>query len=106
MGWKDTGYLCQATETFDKFNRPKKTYTETFVYCNKKSVRGVEFYQAQAQGITPELLIEVKEYNNEDHFRFNGKLYRIIRSYSRNNETYELTLTSTLVDNKTEVISA
>lgn len=99
MMWRDTGYLMTKTNTLDKFNRPKPSYTETLVYCNKKSVGRSEFYQANAQGLKPELIVEVKEYNNEDHFKYNDKIYRIIRAYSKNEETYELTLTSTLVDN-------
>lgn len=103
MYWRDSGYLCQETITYDKFNRPKIGYTETFVYCNKKSVRQSEFYQAQAQGLKPELVVEVKQFDNETHFRFNEKLYRIIRSYTKSDEIIELVLTSTLVENEANI---
>lgn len=100
MMWREIGYLCKEVEnSFDKYNKPKKSYTETLVYCNKKSVRQSEFYQAQAQGLKPELVIEVKTYDGEDHFKFNDKLYRILRTYSKNDEVIELVLTSTLVNN-------
>jgi hypothetical protein len=98
MIWRDIGYLMTKTNTLDKFNKPKPSYTETEVYCNKKSVGRTEFYQATAQGLKPELIVEVKQYNGADHFKLNDKVYRIIRSYTRNEEIYELTLTSTLVD--------
>ena len=98
MMWREVGYLCQKSETFDKFNRPKISYIETLVYCNKKSVRQSEFYQAQAQGLKPELVIEVKTYNGEDHFKFEGKLYRILRTYTKNGEVIELVLTSLITE--------
>lgn len=98
--WRDVGYLMQEVETLDKYHRPKKSYTEKMVYCNKKSVKGIEFYQAQAQGIMPELVIETKTYGGEDHFKYNDKIYRIIRTYSKMGEVTELVLTSTLIENK------
>lgn len=106
--WRDVGYLMTEVETFDKFNRPKKGYTETMVYCNKKSVKGVEFYQAQAQGIKPELVIEIKTIptDKQTHFKFNNKVYRILRHYSKTGEVYELTLTSTLVDNVAQEVAS
>lgn len=99
MMWRNVGYLCTKVETYDKFNRPQISYTEKLVYCNKKSVRQSEFYQAQASGLKPELVVEVKEYNGEEHFKFDNKLYRIIRTYTKSGETIELVLTSTLIDN-------
>lgn len=98
MMWRDTGYLMTKTDTLDKFNKPHASYTETEVYCNKKSVGRTEFYQARAQGLKPELVVEVKQYNGEDHFKLNDKVYRIIRSYTKNEEVYELTLISPLVE--------
>lgn len=100
MMWREIGYLCKEAETtFDKFNKPiKGNYIETEVFCNKKSVKQNEFYQAQAQGLKPELVIEVKTYDGSDHFKFENKLYRIIRTYSKNDEVIELVLTSTLVN--------
>ena len=109
MMWRDIGYLMTEVETLDKFNKPQKSYTEEMVFCNKKSVKGVEFYQAQAQGIKPELVIEVKKEPTEEqtHFKFNNKTYRIVRTYSKNEEVIELVLTSTLVDNAPkQVVSA
>lgn len=105
MIWRDIGYLMTKTNTLDEFHRPKPSYAETMVYCNKKSVGRTEFYQATAQGLKPELVVEVKQYNGEDHFKLNDKVYRIIRSYTRNEEVYELTLTSLLVDNIVSGIS-
>jgi SPP1 family predicted phage head-tail adaptor len=100
MYWRDVGYLVTETEELDKFNRPKPVYSYNKIFCNKKAIKGVEFYQAQAQGIKPELVVEVREYNNEEHFKFNDKLYRVIRNYSKNDEITELVLTSTLTDNE------
>jgi hypothetical protein len=99
MMWRDIGYLMTEVEIYDKYNKPKITYIEEMVYCNKKSVKGIEFYQAQAQGIKPELVIEVKTYNEQSHLKFNNTIYRVIRTYSKSDEVIELVLTSTLVEN-------
>lgn len=55
------------------------------VFANKKSVRQTEFYQAQATGLKPELMFEVRsiEYQEEPKLAFNGKEYNIIRAYEK-----------------------
>jgi hypothetical protein len=102
MYWRDFGYLCKEKTELDRFRKPHKEYEETPVYCNKKSVRQSEFYQAQAQGYKPEAVFEIRafEFNGATHFRHaaandpGGKLYRIIRTYERGGDIMELTCTA------------
>lgn len=94
MLWRDIGYLMHEknpAET-DEMGRPVVSYSETKVFCNKKSVRQSEFYQAHAQGFRPELMFEVRsdEYHGETHFKYAGKVYRIIRTYDKNGEITEI----------------
>lgn len=61
------------------------------VFANKKSVRQNEFYQAQALGLRPELMFEIRsfEYTGEEKLEFDDHEYSIIRTYDRG-ETIEL----------------
>ncbi len=101
MYWRDIGYLCNATEHFDKFNKPYYIYERREVYCNTKGVKRSEFYQAQAQGYKPEICVEIKEqdYNRETHFEYNEVMYRIIRTYPVKNEAIELICQSLVAEN-------
>lgn len=99
MYWKDVGYLCKEVSGLDELHRPIISYTESKVFCNIKSITQSEFYQAQTVGLKPELKVEVKKYNNEDHFRYNNKLYKILRTYTKN-DIIELVLTSMVIENE------
>ena len=100
MFWRDIGYLCVEEEKLDKFNKPYKQFTKKLVYCNSKGVKGVEFYQAQAQGYRPELCVDIKEidYAGEKHFEYDGKMYRVIRTYPVKDECIELTCQALVSD--------
>lgn len=97
MYFKDVGYLEKEIKAPDELHRPKKTYTEQKVFFDKKSIGFTEFYQAQAVGLKPEIKVEVKCVVSDDitHFKFNDKMYRIIRMYPKEEST-ELVLTSNL----------
>jgi SPP1 family predicted phage head-tail adaptor len=62
------------------------------IYADKQSIRQSEFYQAAATGLKPELMLVIRsaEYNNEEIIRYNGKEYRIIRTYDKGNDFLEL----------------
>jgi hypothetical protein len=55
------------------------------VYANKKSVRQSEYYQAQSNGVMPELTFEVRiiEYDGQRYLTYNNKRYRIIRTFEK-----------------------
>ena len=102
MLWRDVGKLCTKQVGLDNLRRPIKKLIKKEIYCNKKSIRQSEFYQAMAQGIRPEIMFEIRfaDYNNETHFEYENKLYRIIRTYTKNNEILELVCNSVVVDNE------
>lgn len=102
MYWRDIAFLCTETSTFDKFRKPQTVYNpDKKVFCNEKGVKRNEFYQAHAQGIKAELCLEVKtmDFANESHVQFNGKMYRIVRTYPVKNECIELICTALVVQN-------
>lgn len=98
MYWRDIGFLCSERTELDRFRKPTRYYNETQVFCNKKSVRQSEFYQAQAVGYRPEAVFELRDvdYNGESYFRHERTRYRVIRTYSRGGDTIELVCTSVI----------
>lgn len=107
MMWKNIAYLC-ATQTnpdgspmLDEYRKPVKTFDKRKVFCNKKSVRQSEFYQAQTQGFQPQLMLEVHahEYRGERYVEFCGKRFRIARTYTPKEEITELICTDVVAGN-------
>jgi len=72
----------------------------TPVLCQKKSIGRNEFYNAANTGLRPELIfvIHAYEYNNEPVVNFEGKDYRVIRTYSVSFEELELTVQKVAAD--------
>lgn len=91
MNWGEIGELAHEGEN----GLVRKT-----VYCNKKSVRQSEYYQAASQGYQPELMLEIRteEYEGEELFLMNDKQYRIMRTFDKPNGITELTLAGMYVD--------
>ena len=110
MYWRDIGLLCRektgtdGSPLLDSLRKPVKDFEKRQVFCNKKSVRQSEFYQAQAQGFRPEYMFEVRsqEYGGEQYFEYSEwgipRMFRIIRTYDRNGEITELICNSLVVD--------
>ena len=93
MLWRDVIYLIAQVEGENEMGDPTTVDGDPRrVYANKKSVRQSEFYQAAMVGLRPELMFEVRtaEYQDEPKLRYNGKDYRIIRTYEKDSETIEL----------------
>lgn len=103
MYFRDIGTLCTPIETLDQFNRPKRNgYQEREVLCNHKGVKRSEFYQAQAVGYKPELCIELMacDYEGEGYFRFDNRLYKVIRTYPTKAERVELVCNALVNENE------
>jgi hypothetical protein len=92
MLFNDVAYLITAIPSVNAAGDAITTNSEKLVYCNKKSIRQTEFYQAQASGLRPELMLEVRsiDYSGEEQIRFGAKTYNIIRTFDKNNEFTEL----------------
>ena len=110
MFWREVGYLCKletepdGSPKLDSLRKPVKTFAKRQVFCNKKSVRQSEFYQAQAQGHRPECMFEVRtqEYEGEMHFEYSERgiprMFRVIRTYDKGGEITELICNALVVD--------
>lgn len=101
MYFKNVGYLMKETTTLDNKYRPKVSYTESLFYCNEKSIGQSEFYQSASVGFKPEIKLEAKliDLTGVTHVKYNNVIYKILRTYKKE-DIVELTLTSTVVENK------
>lgn len=76
------------------------TETKTMCYCRVNSVTRSEFYRARENGLEPLytlVLSEYADYNGEKILEYNGKRYRVIRSYVKNHAV-ELTVGEVTAD--------
>ena len=82
----------------DKLLQPISEDVEVTLLCSKKKVTRSEFYQANQAGLRPSLVVEVHnfEYDNQEFAKFEGKQYRILKTYPIDSEILELTLTEVL----------
>lgn len=86
------GYLVSEVKTENDIGDTIITPTERMVYVDEKSIRQSEFYQAQATGLRPELMFEMRrsEYQKEPKFKYDGTTYDIIRTYKKNRDFIEI----------------
>ena len=83
----------------DKLLQPISEDVELTLLCRKKRVTRSEFYQANQAGLKPSLVVEIRnfEYENQEFAKFEGKQYRILKTYPiDDSEILELTLSEVL----------
>lgn len=83
--------IIGTNEIGDKTNNVSKRK----VYAALLSVRQSEFYQAQAIGAKPEILLVIRklEYKNEMCIEYKNEKFNVLRTYDKNDGLIELTLT-------------
>lgn len=96
--------LIKRTPVYDDNGRPvlspsgRQKVDEVYreVFCALQSIGTQEFYQSSATEYHPEakfVLDDYLDYDDETLAQYNGKLYRIIRTY-RSGQRLELTVES------------
>lgn len=76
------------------------TETQKQVFCTVRSVGMSEAYQAMSNGLHPQfvfILSDYADYGGEKVVIYNGKRYRVIRTY-RQNQGMELTVEEATID--------
>ena len=94
--YEDVAYLVNVTDSTNSAGDPITTDgTPRLVYVNVKSVRQSEFYQAQAVGLRPQYMFEMRrsEYLDEPKLTYDSKPYRILRTYKKNKDFIEIIVT-------------
>lgn len=99
MRWSEQITLIALSEPSERVNEHgfpnDQTETATTIFANKKSVGYSEFYKAAQAGYTAEMKFDVysQEYEGQEIAEFEGKRYRVLRTYvDKNGEFTELTL--------------
>ena len=92
MRWGDVLKLISIVYSENALGDITETLTERQVFANMTSVKRAEFYQAQAVGLKPELVFEVRliDYEGEKKLSYEGEEYNVIREYTKNGEIIEL----------------
>jgi len=62
------------------------------IFASKKSITRVEFYQAAAAGIKPQITFEMRTIDYEDELLlgYENKTYKLIRTFEKDNDFIEL----------------
>jgi|SRR5690625_1479589 len=83
--WNDVLYLIKVTTGRNSIGDIISSEEKRMVYTNKRSIRQSEFYQAQAEGLKPELAFDIRsfEYEGEDLVEYEEQKYKVIRTYDR-----------------------
>ena len=99
MMWRDVLTLRSVSYTVNDYGDLVAAGTDQVVFCNKKSIRQSEFYQAHATGLKPEIMFEVRnvDYDGQQQLVHEGKTYNIIRTYTPNGEIIELVCSGLVV---------
>ncbi|QUI24876.1 phage head closure protein [Vallitalea pronyensis] len=92
--FSDIAYLGTVIESMEHGEKVKSIMYNKLIYCNEKSVKYSEFYQAQATGFKPEIVLVTSQFdhNKEKYIRYKNEEYTIIRFYKVKNEKIELVL--------------
>lgn len=82
----------------DSLKQPIIEKAKTVLLCRKRALSRSEFYQANQAGLRPSLVVDVRsfEYNNEELAEFEGRQYKVLKTYPVDLEVLELTLMEVL----------
>ncbi len=88
--YDDVAKLISVAETVDAYaDKKARSITERTVFVEVVSVGYKEFYQAQAVGLKPELVLKIADYldyNGEMFIEYGEKKYNVIRTYRKGTE--------------------
>jgi len=90
--WRDKAVLIREEKTVNANGYKEINTTRREVFANKKSATRSEFYTAKQAGDKIALVLEVRgaDYRGETLVEHGGRLYEVVRDYTRSGETYEL----------------
>lgn len=82
-------YLVSKTSVTNEVGDRVEVEERKIRFAQLKSIGQSEFYQAQAQGLKPELkfvMSDYLDYDNEQELIHNGFRYKVLRTYRQANE--------------------
>jgi SPP1 family predicted phage head-tail adaptor len=92
MYFSDQITLRAFTTSLDSYGDTVKSYTDTTVNANKKSVTRAEFYSSATAGIKVDVVFEVhaEDYSNQQYVTYSSAQYEVIRAYQKGEGIVEL----------------
>ena len=92
MDRSSTAYLIGKDFVQDTYGIQHGIPTERMVYVSVQSVSSSEWFEGGRNGLNPELRFTMfrHDYNDEEEIRYNGKYYRIYRTYLGKDDSIEL----------------
>ena len=82
-------YLLTTRSTTNEVGDQIETQEKSMRFAQLKSIGQSEFYQAQAQGLKPEIkfvLADYLDYENQEEIIHNNFRYKVLRTYRTGNE--------------------
>lgn len=84
--------LGNPTYECDEKGNEIEVLEEIEIFASERSIRSNEFYEASRQGLRLSRMFVIKpyEYNLEECLLYEGKKYKVERTYQKNTEELEL----------------
>ena len=82
-------YLLSTKHVINEVGDQIETTEKAMRFAKIKSIGQSEFYQAQAQGLKPEIkfvLPDYLDYDNQEEVIYNGFRYKVLRTFRTGNE--------------------
>lgn len=93
--WISICYLGIEAEAENALGEKYEAVTfEDYVFCDQKSIRMAEFYQAATTDYKPSITLTLKQadYSGQKYIKFEDEVYTMIRTYAVDSEDIEVVL--------------
>lgn len=86
--------LVKETYTNDSIGQQVPTESTRDVFCNIRSVSGIEWFEGSRNGINPQYKVAMFKYDYEGELivKYGNERYSVYRTYETRNDTIELYL--------------
>jgi SPP1 family predicted phage head-tail adaptor len=84
--------LRAETKSIDVMGGTTRSYVDTEVWANKKSITRAEFYNAQMAGIKVDavFVVHLEDWSEQEAVTYGATQYEIVRSYQKGDGDIEL----------------
>ena len=86
-------YLLSSQHITNEVGDQIETITKKMRFARLKSIGQAEFYQAQAQGLKPEIkfvLADYLDYENQEEVIYNGFRFKVLRTFRTEENEIEI----------------
>ena len=93
MLYRDIVTLIAITITVNDMGDSVETETRSNVYADKLPVNQNEVYQAMSHGLKPSTKFKIRfsSYSDQQRFEYKSRQYKILRTYTPDDEWVEIT---------------